>query len=473
MSRPAPRRSASAPAASCCPTTRRWSSPSSSARWPPLHPGRIDLGLGRAPGTDMVTARALRRNLDAGVDSFPQDVVELMGYFRPAEPGQRVRAVPGEGQEVAVWILGSSTYGAQLAAMLGLPYAFASHFAPAEMEHAIDIYRSRFQPSEQLDKPYADARPQRLRRRRPTRRRGCCSPRCSRPSSICAPAGPDSCRRRSTASSDARSDGQGDARRRRCRCAVVGSPETVRRGIDAFIRRTGADELMVTAQIFDHQARRALVRDPRRRAPGIVAGGVGFPLAPTSVANPKNPRTRQLSAGSSQPITSRSRRCVRRGMPRSAQGRPRFQLRRKNPTSCRMSKQIAGPEIERLIQLLAKVPGLGPRSARRAALHLIKKKEQLLAPLAAAMAEAVDKVRVCSTCGNVDTVDPCIDLHRPAARRLDHHRGRGRRRFVGAGARRRHERPLPRARRHAVAARRHRPRRAHISRWSTALPTAA
>ena len=129
-----------------------------------MHPGRIDLGLGRAPGTDMPTARALRRNLEAGVDSFPQDVVELMSYFRPAEPGQRVRAVPGEGQEVEVWILGSSTYGAQLAAMLGLPYAFASHFAPAEMEHAIDIYRSRFQPSEQLDKPHADARAERLRR---------------------------------------------------------------------------------------------------------------------------------------------------------------------------------------------------------------------------------------------------------------------------------------------------------------------
>ena len=118
-----------------------------------LHPGRIDLGLGRAPGTDMLTARALRRNLEAGADNFPQDVVELINYFAPAEPGQRVRAVPGEGQNVEVWILGSSTYGAQLAAMLGLPYAFASHFAPAEMEHAIDIYRSRFQPSERLSKP--------------------------------------------------------------------------------------------------------------------------------------------------------------------------------------------------------------------------------------------------------------------------------------------------------------------------------
>ena len=124
-----------------------------------LHPGRIDLGLGRAPGTDMLTARALRRNLDASVDGFPQDVVELLGYFRPAESDQRVRAVPGEGEEVEVWVLGSSTYGAQLAAMLGLPYAFASHFAPAEMENAIEIYRSRFQPSERLATAICAPRP--------------------------------------------------------------------------------------------------------------------------------------------------------------------------------------------------------------------------------------------------------------------------------------------------------------------------
>lgn len=162
-----------------------------------LHPGRIDLGLGRAPGTDMGTARALRRNLEAGADSFPQDVVELMGYFQPAEDGQRIRAVPGEGEQVPIWILGSSLYGAQLAAMLGLPYAFASHFAPAELDHALEIYRSRFQPSKQLDKPYVMlglnvfAAPSDAEAR-------LCSPRCSRPSSICAPAGPAACRRRST-----------------------------------------------------------------------------------------------------------------------------------------------------------------------------------------------------------------------------------------------------------------------------------
>ena len=139
-----------------------------------------------------------------------------------------------------------------------------------------------------------------------------------------------------------------------------------------------------------------------------------------------------------------------------------------------MSKRIVGPEIERLIQLLAKVPGLGPRSARRAALHLIKKKEQLLAPLAAAMGEAVDKVRVCSTCGNVDTIDPCSVCSDPRRDGSRHHRRRGRRRPLGAGAGSRDERPLPRARRHAVAARRHRPRRPqHQDAWSRASPKAA
>src|SRR5690606_15723875 len=119
-----------------------------------LHPGRIDLGLGRAPGTDMPAARALRRNLQADINQFPNDVIELMAYFKPTVPGQPVQAVPGAGLDIPVWILGSSTYGAQLAAALGLPYAFASHFAPAELDRAIAIYRSQFQPSEHLDKPY-------------------------------------------------------------------------------------------------------------------------------------------------------------------------------------------------------------------------------------------------------------------------------------------------------------------------------
>jgi len=118
-----------------------------------LFPGRIDLGIGRAPGSDQVTARAMRRTLSSDADQFPQDVVELMGYFA-AEQTQAVRAVPGAGLNVPVWILGSSLYGAQLAAALGLPYAFASHFAPAQMMQAIDLYRATFRPSAQLAKPY-------------------------------------------------------------------------------------------------------------------------------------------------------------------------------------------------------------------------------------------------------------------------------------------------------------------------------
>ena len=119
-----------------------------------LFPGRIDLGLGRAPGSDQTTARALRRNLASDPDQFPQDVMELMGYLGPPAPDQRVLAFPGVGTEVPLWILGSSLFGAQVAAALGLPFAFASHFAPAMMMQAIEIYRARFQPSEQLDRPY-------------------------------------------------------------------------------------------------------------------------------------------------------------------------------------------------------------------------------------------------------------------------------------------------------------------------------
>jgi luciferase family oxidoreductase group 1 len=220
-----------------------------------LHPGRIDLGLGRAPGTDMLTARALRRNLEAGADNFPQDVVELINYFAPATPDQRVRAVPGEGQSVPVWILGSSTYGAQLAAMLGLPYAFASHFAPAELDRAIEIYRARFEPSQFLDKPYVmlglnvfaadtDAEAELLFSSLQqafvairTNTRGKLKPPVENYAETLDPMG------RATLD-------------QMLSHAVVGAPDTVRRGIDAFLRRTGADELMVTAQIFDHTARK-------------------------------------------------------------------------------------------------------------------------------------------------------------------------------------------------------------------------
>ena len=120
-----------------------------------MYPGRIDLGLGRAPGTDQRTARALRRDLNANAEQFPQDVQELQHYFTPAQPGQAIKAVPGEGTNVPIWLLGSSLFSAQLAAHMGLPFAFASHFAPEHMAEAITVYRDRFQSSEQLDKPYA------------------------------------------------------------------------------------------------------------------------------------------------------------------------------------------------------------------------------------------------------------------------------------------------------------------------------
>lgn len=219
-----------------------------------LHPGRVDLGLGRAPGTDMNTARALRRNMEAGVDSFPHDVVELINYFAPAEPGQRVQAVPGEGQDVPVWILGSSLYGAQLAAMLGLPYAFASHFAPAEMEHALEIYRSRFQPSERLQKPYvmlglnvfAAGTDAEAKFHFSSLQQAFVNLRSGRPGQLPPP----------VENYDADLDPMAKSMLASAlSCAIVGSPETIKSGLDAFIRRTGADELMVTAQIFDHSAR--------------------------------------------------------------------------------------------------------------------------------------------------------------------------------------------------------------------------
>jgi luciferase family oxidoreductase group 1 len=220
-----------------------------------LHPGRIDLGLGRAPGSDQVAARAMRRNLSADVNQFPADVVELMNYFRPAEADQALRAVPGAGEQVAVWILGSSTFGAQLAAYLGLPYAFASHFAPAEMRDATAIYRDRFRPSEQLARPHVmlgvnifaadtDAEAKRLFT---SLQQAFLNLRRGRPGKLPPPvddmeAGLDHFGRAMLADALA--------------CSIVGGPAAIRDGLSAFVASTGADELMVTAQIFDHHARK-------------------------------------------------------------------------------------------------------------------------------------------------------------------------------------------------------------------------
>src|ERR1700686_1608564 len=219
-----------------------------------LYPGRIDLGLGRAPGTDQFTMHALRRNLHAAGDDFPQDVLELMGYFRPAEPGQRIQAVPGAGLEGPTCILGSSLFGAQLAGALGLPYAFASHFAPAELHGAMEIYRSRFKPSEQLGKPYVmlginviAAESDRAAERLFTSlQQAFVNLRAGRPGPLPPPVD----------DMEGRLDQAGRAvLSQALSCSVVGSVKTVKQGLADFIARTGADELMVTAQIFDHRAR--------------------------------------------------------------------------------------------------------------------------------------------------------------------------------------------------------------------------
>ena len=219
-----------------------------------LYPGRIDLGLGRAPGSDQTAAHAMRRSLSQG-DDFPQDVMELLEYFKPATPGQPLQAVPGAGLDVPVWILGSSTYGAQLAAALGLPYAFASHFAPAQMEQAVAIYRERFRPSEYLAAPrvmlglnvFAADTDAEARRLFSSLQQAFLNLRSGRPGKLPPPVD----------DMDARLDPRARMMLdNSLSCAIVGNPDTVRQGLAAFIARTGADELMITAQIFDHTARR-------------------------------------------------------------------------------------------------------------------------------------------------------------------------------------------------------------------------
>ncbi|MBK8256792.1 MAG: LLM class flavin-dependent oxidoreductase [Polyangiaceae bacterium] len=218
-----------------------------------LFPDRIDLGLGRAPGTDQVTARALRRTLESSDDAFPQDVRELQAYFHPT-PGQQVNAVPGAGLNVPIWILGSSLFGAQLAAAFGLPYAFASHFAPAMMEQAIALYRSRFKPSAQLDKPYVmlgatvvvadtDAEAKFLAT---SIQQAVVALRTGRPAKIPAPS--EGFYERLPHAYRAILDDH-------LACSFIGSPDTVRSGLRAFLERTGADELMIACSVFDHAAR--------------------------------------------------------------------------------------------------------------------------------------------------------------------------------------------------------------------------
>ena len=219
-----------------------------------LFPGRIDLGLGRAPGTDPRTAYALRRNLSGDSDQFPQDVVELLSYLGKPRPGQRVHAIPGEGTEVPVWILGSSLFGASLAAALGLPFAFASHFAPAQLMEALSVYRSKFEPSQWLAAPQVmvgstvvvaptdeEARfhfsslQQAFLNLRSNRAGRLPPPRAGFEESL----------------TPVERELLGEA----LSCAFVGAPETVRLGLGEFLDRTQADELIVSGQIHDHGAR--------------------------------------------------------------------------------------------------------------------------------------------------------------------------------------------------------------------------
>ncbi|MBA4269603.1 MAG: LLM class flavin-dependent oxidoreductase [Methylobacterium sp.] len=219
-----------------------------------LFPGRIDLGLGRAPGTDQMTMRAMRRS-PMSSDSFPQDVLELQAYFAPAGPNQAIQAVPGAGLNVPLWILGSSLFGSQLAAELGLPYAFASHFAPDALMQALAIYRERFKPSEQLARPHAmpginviaaetDAEARHLATSLQQRfvgmvrgQRGKLQPPIDDIETYWSP------------NEKAHVAGM-------LRYAFIGSPETLKRQLGAFITTTRADEIMVTAPIFDHEARK-------------------------------------------------------------------------------------------------------------------------------------------------------------------------------------------------------------------------
>jgi luciferase family oxidoreductase group 1 len=218
-----------------------------------LFPGRIDLGLGRAPGSDQLTARALRRNLSSEADEFPQDVVELMNYFSVTQR-HAVRAIPGAGLNVPVWILGSSLFGAQLAAELGLPYAFASHFAPAQMMQAIALYRATFKPSAHLAKPYvmlgfnifaADTDDE-AKLLATSMQQAFVNLRSGRPSRLPPPV-VDYLER------------IGPAERalldQVLPCSAIGSEQTVLHAVSDFIARTGADELMIASQIFDHAAR--------------------------------------------------------------------------------------------------------------------------------------------------------------------------------------------------------------------------
>jgi len=219
-----------------------------------LYPDRIDLGLGRAPGTDQPTMHALRRHKGQS-DDFPESVAELIAYLEPEREGQTIRAVPGVGSRVPVWLLGSSLYSAQLAAALGLPFAFAAHFAPELLHEALGLYRDGFRPSPRHEKPYAmacinvyaadtDAEAERLFT---SLEQAFIALRSGRPGQLPPPL--EAAERQSFGSLE------NAMLKQLFHYAVVGGPAKLREGLDAFVRSTGVDELMTTAMIFDHAAR--------------------------------------------------------------------------------------------------------------------------------------------------------------------------------------------------------------------------
>jgi luciferase family oxidoreductase group 1 len=232
-----------------------------------LFPGRIDLGLGRAPGTDQITLHALRRPPEAA-ENFPQDVLELQAFLAPASPGQRIQAVPAAGTEVPLWILGSSHFGAMLAAELGLPYAFASHFAPDHLIPALKIYRARFKPSGQLDRPYAMVGVNIISAESDDKARRLATTQQMSFTNIFRGARGLSQPPIDDIETYWTSMEKTQAMRMLAR-SIVGSPDTVRKGIAALVEETGADELIVVSDIYEHSE--------RLRSFELIAQAAGLP----------------------------------------------------------------------------------------------------------------------------------------------------------------------------------------------------
>jgi luciferase family oxidoreductase group 1 len=219
-----------------------------------LYPGRIDLGVGRAPGTDIDTAMALRRNLNGLEEDFPNGVIELQNYFWPLKPGTKVRATPGEGLKIPMWLLGSSTFSAQLAAMLGLPFAFASHFAPAYLDIAIETYRDRFQPSETLKEPYVIAAVNVIAA--DSDKEANCLFTSTQLRALGMIRGNQEPLQPPVNDIDGScSKTERDTVDQRLKHSFVGGPATVKKDLESFLNKTQVDEIMAVSHIYEHSAR--------------------------------------------------------------------------------------------------------------------------------------------------------------------------------------------------------------------------